>query len=326
MVLGELPAVAESALGALDLVRAGRPADAAAAASRLASARPLDPLAQGVRALASLQLGRYPQAVDAAARAAGACPSREWPRRLRCLGLRRLERWRDALTEAREAVRLEPESAAARGALAVSLLAARREAEARQAAQQAVQLAPRDPDARRLLGDLTLDSDPALAEQAYRASLALRRGHPPTLYRLGVALERQGRDPEAEAAFAEAERIDPALVSPGRRRREALSWVQRALVLFLLSAALAMFPSFVRRLWPALAEAGGFWLWAAALLVPLALVGWAAMGLSLRRGLGGSLDTEVEAMLHTLAEEAGAGEPLQAPRGPAAGERAEADA
>lgn len=306
MVPAEPGTGAHPAAAALEMLRAGRAAEAEAAAARLTGSG--DPLALGALALASLCLGRYPQAVDVAGRAAGACPSREWPRRLRSLGLRRLERWRDALIEAREAVRLEPESAAARGALAVSLMGARREAEAREEARLAVRLAPRDAEARRLLGDLMLDPDPALAEQAYRASLGLRPAHPPTLYRLGVALDRQGRDEEAEAAFAEAERLDPAVMSPGRRRREALSWVQRALVLFLLSAAMAMFPSFARRLWPALGAAGAFWLWAVALLVPLGLVAWAALRLSLRRGLSRSLDTEVETMLLTLSEEMAAAE------------------
>lgn len=306
MVPAESRAGSEAALAVLDLLRAGRAGEAAAMAARLAGERPRDPLVQGALALASLGLGRYPQAVDAAGRAAGTRPAREWPRRLRCLCLRRLERWREALAEAREAVRVEPESAAARGVLAVSLMAARREPEARDEARLAVRLAPRDPDARRLLGDLMLDPDPVLAEHSYRACLGLQPRHPPTLYRLGVALDRQGRDREAEAAFAEAERLDPGLASPGRRRREALSWVQRALVLFLLSAAVAMLPSFARRAWPALSSVGGFWLWAVALLVPLGLVGWAAMGLSLRRGLTGPLDTEVESMIRTLAEEAAA--------------------
>jgi len=299
--LAELPGGAGPVLDAL---LDGRAAEAVALAERMGEARPADAVAHGLRSAALLALARPAPALEAADRAASLAAGREWPHRLRSLALRRLGRWSEAVEAAREAVRLDPGCAAACAALGLALAAGRRDAEAREALRRAVAIAPRDAEFRLTLGDVCLASDPATSEEEYRAALALAPGSPRALLRLGLALERQRRDAEAGRAWDEAERADPRLVTPRRRRREGIRMLQMGGALFLSVVALGLVPSLVGRTFPQAASAAATAVWLFALLVPVGLLLWSAVRLSRTRG-DGSLDVEIAAVARALAGDSG---------------------
>ena len=93
--------------------------------------------------------------------------------------------------------------------------------EAAEAYGQAAALAPKDPAIRRGYGGALLAlNQPELAEQEYRAAVAVK-ADAPGYCGLGVTLDLQGRHDEAEAAFRKAYQLDPK--SAGTRANLALS-------------------------------------------------------------------------------------------------------
>jgi tetratricopeptide (TPR) repeat protein len=270
----------------------------------MAAARPDHALAHALRSAALLALSRPGPALAAAGRAASLAPGKEWPHRLRSLALRRLGRPAEAVEAAREAARLAPGCAAAFAALGLALAAWRRDAEARQALRRAVALEPRDAELRLTLGDVCLVPEPAAAEEEYRTALAMAPGSPRALLRLGLALERQRRDAEASRAWDEAERADPRLVTPRRRRREGIRMLQLGGALFLAVVGLGLVPSAVGQAFPRAGRAAVAAVWLFALLVPVGMLLWSGVRLSRTRG-DGALDVEIAAVARALAEDSG---------------------
>jgi tetratricopeptide (TPR) repeat protein len=288
----------------LEALLSGRAAEAAAQAERLAAARPDDAVPHGLFSAALLALSRPGPALAAASRAASLLPRKEWPHRLRSLALRRLGRPTEAVEAARASVQLAPGCAAAWAALGLGLAASRRDAEAREALGRAVALDPNDAEVRLTLGDLCIVPEPATAEAEYRAALAMDPGSARALLRLGLALERQRQDVEASRAWDEAERADPRLVTPRRRRREGMRMLQLGGALFLAVVALGLVPPLVGRGFPGAGRAAAAAVWLFALLVPVALLLWSGVRLARARGDGG-LDVEVAAVARAAIEDAG---------------------
>jgi tetratricopeptide (TPR) repeat protein len=288
----------------VDALAEGRVAEAVALAEAMAASRPADARAHGLRSATLLALARPEPALAAAVRAAALAPAMEWPHRLRSLALRRLGRWAEAAEAAREAIRVAPECAAGHAALGLALAAGRRDAQAREALRHAVDLEPRDAELRLTLGDVSLAAEPAAAEAEYRAALEMAPDSPRALLRLGLALERQRRDAEAARAWDAAERADPRLVTPRRRRREGIRMLQAGAALFLAVVALGLVPSLVGRAFPQAARAAVTAVWLFALLVPVGLLLWSGVRLARTRG-DGTLDVEIAAVARTLAHQSG---------------------
>lgn len=288
----------------VDALLGGQAAEALARAERMAAERRDDARAHGLLSAALLAVSQPGPALAAAGRAAALEPGREWPHRLRSLALRRLGRWVEAVEAAREAVRLAPGRAAAVAALGLALAAGRRDAEAREALLRAVALEPRDVELRLTLGDVRLVAEPAAAEEEYRAALGMAPGNARALLRLGIALERQRRDAEAARAWDQAERADPHLVTPRRRRREGIRMLQLGGALFLSVVALGLVPSLVGRAFPGATAAATTAVWLFALLVPVGLLLWSGLRFSRTRGQG-PLDAEIAAVARDLAGDPG---------------------
>ncbi|HET7752693.1 MAG TPA: tetratricopeptide repeat protein [Anaeromyxobacteraceae bacterium] len=233
---------------------------------------------QPVRALQLAQEGRYAEAsaeIDAAARLA---PLDAALHVARSTIYRQAGHGREALRAAEEAVRLAPSDARAHRALAMALERTGRKRDGREEARRAAQLAPDDPAVLRCLGDLLLDADPAEAERNYRRTLW--RDSRSVAARLGLAraLRRLGRREEAEDMLRRAEAAD-ATVADLRRRASALSSaiVQAAVGTFLAILVLGRIPAFVDAHRPAWSDVAGVLVPAAALLAPVALLGWTAL-------------------------------------------------
>jgi tetratricopeptide (TPR) repeat protein len=127
-----------------------------------------------------------------------------------------LKKYGEAEARAREALQIDPGRAAAHGALVVSLIAQDRWAETDAALAQAEKDVPDDllPYFRAGLSCLAMPNELARAERYFRKYLTqepepYRPNHWQAHWRLGQALEKEGRKPEAIAEFEAAVKLHP---------------------------------------------------------------------------------------------------------------------
>ena len=126
-----------------------------------------------------------------------------------------------AVSMLKRAHEIDPKSPAILADLGRNLGALKAWSEAAEAYRKAAALAPNDAAIRRGYGGALLALDqPVLAEQEYRAAIAVREDAA-TLCALGVTLDLQARHDEAEAAFRKAYQLDPQ--SAATRANLALS-------------------------------------------------------------------------------------------------------
>jgi tetratricopeptide (TPR) repeat protein len=186
--------------------------EAIAAAGEALAADPASPQCHGrlVEALAGAE--RYEDAlreVDVALAAGSEAGWTQWFLRLRALVLENLGRYDEALADAKRALALDPECDNAHYLCAVTLQSLGRVDDARAGAARAIALDPENPTYRRTLGRMWVDDDPRVAEEHYRAALALDPNDPETLTGLTAALDRQRRYDDALASAQAALRLDP---------------------------------------------------------------------------------------------------------------------
>jgi protein O-mannosyl-transferase len=128
--------------------------------------------------------------------------------------LTRAGRPADAIDPLERATALEPGSDRAWNSLGAARLATGRPVEAAAAWREAVRLDTRNADyAANLALALEAANDPS-AIAAWGTAIALRPGEGLLRYRLGLALERAGRDDEAAVAYRESARLTPASPMP----------------------------------------------------------------------------------------------------------------
>ena len=249
-------------------------------------------------------IGRWPWARSPAGWS-GCTVSARW-------SLDNLARYEEAITEAERALALDPESDNAHFIRACALHALGRLEEARSASTQAIALDPEIPRYQRQLGDLWLRDDAPLAEQHYRAALALDPNDVGALVNLSLALLRQHRNADAAVAARSAMRLDPADPDAQLNLRTAVRRVRSpAPMVFAVTIFLGV---------PALLLVGGAWLLRGhlALLVTEATLGAGLMAVlvatvtSSRRRHIASLHPEITSAYESLeAERRGAGRTLQ---------------
>jgi Flp pilus assembly protein TadD len=128
--------------------------------------------------------------------------------------LTRAGRPAEAIGPLERAAALEPESDRAWNSLGAARLALGRPAEAAAAWRESARLNPRNADyAANLALALETAGDPEVIA-AWEAAIALRPGDGLLRYRLGLSLERGGRDDDAAVAYRESARLAPASPVP----------------------------------------------------------------------------------------------------------------
>jgi tetratricopeptide (TPR) repeat protein len=196
VALAERTPAAEARLQhCIDLVRAGRPAEAAAACrSLLVGKAKRMPRAWAVLAVAERDAGRPEAALRAAEKAARLAPGWDEAQRLRGGLLMRLGRCEAAVAALSQATDLAPGHAEGWSMLGSALKAAGRGGEAVAAQAQAADLAPRSAEIRfNLANALAAAERPAEAEAAFAAVLADMPNHWRARLNLAAAQKAQQR-------------------------------------------------------------------------------------------------------------------------------------
>ena len=187
----------------------GRDAEVAELARRGLALAPDDAQLLGRLAMA-LRRSDPKEAVDVAARAAAAAPDSEWAHRVAAWVHLDTGRRKAAVRHAERAVALAPHDAATHLTLAATRSASGDHRGAAAACDEAVRLAPNWSSVwvERSRQSIRARDWPA-AERWARHALELRPDDPAALNNLAVALEQQGRRPEALDLFARAAAADP---------------------------------------------------------------------------------------------------------------------
>lgn len=195
---------------ALELLRSGQSASAAALLTQVLAASPAEP--DALQLLGMIARGEHDNEKAAMLFRQSLASRPEQPHVLNSLGnaLLDLQRTEEAITAYRDAVRLKPSYTDALTNLGLAHLAAGDAEAARIALDQVVHAAPRDARAWAAMGRALRASDqfgPAI--DAFATSLRLRPDHVPTLHNLAVALRLAGRAEEAMMLLQRCAAADP---------------------------------------------------------------------------------------------------------------------
>lgn len=233
------------------------------------------------RALRLLRAGKTRRAVRAADQAAQLAPG-PLTFRLQAAALREAGRGAGSLVAARAALAAAPGDPDAAFSVARSLAAIGRVGEALAALDELLSHVPDHVPALRVSGELLLLRDPAAAERRLRRAcqVAPRSGLARLL--LSDALDRQGREDEADAAEQAGLALDAALREAHEAKRAAravgvvglVGACALAVVLWVLSGQLEQY-------WPGFGAGPTLVVGMVAPLLPLLLIGWMAARLAL---------------------------------------------
>ena len=196
---------------AMELLRAGRPADAELLARQVLQTQPDNPDALHCLGLIAQRTGRHGDAAALIRRAIGSSPTDAQLAYNHSISLSALGDLPAAESALREAIRLRPDLAEAHTNLGATLTRLGNLPGALESFREVTRLRPADPLARLNLGKTFRSLDQLdEAESSFREAIHLAPTLAPAWNMLGSCLREAGRIDEAIACFENAIQIDPA--------------------------------------------------------------------------------------------------------------------
>jgi predicted Zn-dependent protease len=235
---------------------------------------------QAHRALRLLRDGKTRRAARAA-RAAARLEPTPIHLRLQAAALREAGRGARSLVAARAALAAAPGDPDAAFSVARSLVAMGRVEEALEDLDRLLQRVPEHGAALQVSGELLLLRDPAAAERRLRRACLAEPLSGPARLLLSAALERQGREEEAEAAEAAGLALDAGLRQAHQARQSALAvGMVGMLGAFALAVVFWALSGRIEAYWPGFGPGPSLVVGMVAPLLPLALIVWMAARLA----------------------------------------------
>ena len=232
------------------------------------------------RSLRLLRAGQTRRAARLAGQAARLDPG-PLTLRLHAAALREAGRGARSLEPARAALAAAPDDPDATFSVARSLVSVGRVDEALGALDGLLGRSPEHGPALRLSGELLVPRDPAAAERRLRRACLVEPRNGRTRLLLSDALDRLGREEEAEAAERAGLAMDAALREAHRGREAARAVGVVGMVgAGALSVVFWVLTGQIERYWPGFGPGPTLVLGMLAPLVPLLLIGWVAARLA----------------------------------------------